>query len=277
VAGPRAKQELAQLVAKAGFDVDGFEKFRMQHQPELRRLAEKLKADAGKQSSAATEVLRRDIAERRKRAEYFPALPAPPSFVSLDRPFLIWPTQGISFDSSHYEPYNSSAKLSYQSDAANGYEELSFYFLWENPSDRVAVIDAHGYLVLKGIGQAGQSGGLFSWGSMGDLYLSVQIVPLQWWNQPPTPAPAGSDAHQQALTLLVQGGGWNDVGEIDSVNIFRGYDLLASSLLIPAHGVMVFEVMLNIQFQNDNGWIGVDFTFSDFEVLCPEVLIAIQT
>ena len=36
---------------------------------------------------------------------------------------------------------------------------------------------------------------------------------------------------------------------------------------------MVFEVALYVRYASSEGWISADFASSDFEVLCPGVLI----
>ena len=55
------------------------------------------------------------------------------------------------------------------------------------------------------------------------------------------------------------------------------YDVNYRSFLIPARGVALFEVTLLIGHWTDGGFIEVDFTSGDFEIMCPAVVIAILT
>ncbi|HZO86709.1 MAG TPA: hypothetical protein VFB38_00115 [Chthonomonadaceae bacterium] len=275
---------LTPLLTKAGLELDEFEKIRAHNQAELRRLLEQQKAEAIQQSSSVKRTLRSEVASLHKLLQQVTTLAPPdapptsqPFYVLLETPFLIWPTHGIFLDDSHVEPVNSWAKISLSSGESAGYEELGFYFLWENPSDRVAVINVDAYIAVNGFCSAGANGGTFPDDRHSSLVLNVRLNPWQWWDQPPTqPMPQG-DQSQQVLSLYAFAGGWFDVGDIEVQSIFRGYDLSYTSFIIPPNGVVVFETTLSISYGNSEGFVQVDLASGDFEVLCPAVLIAILT
>ena len=79
----------------------------------------------------------------------------------LDSPFLVWTRPLVALDDSTIEPWNSRAKILFtRSNYSRGWgtalledrgtEELSFYFLWDNPGDGWALVTIDGFLVLNG-------------------------------------------------------------------------------------------------------------------------------
>jgi len=271
----RALENLvASYLTKAGFEVDKFEKIREQHQTELRRILEERKAEAVKHSSYVKETFRYGVDNRVKTVEQ---LQAPPKYELLNSPFLIWQTQGIDFPETHVEPSNSRAKFTLHSDKSSGSEEMSFYFLWDNPSDKFAVINVDGYLIVNGFCRCGSDGGFFPGDRRSGLVLKARLHLLEWWNQPPTQPLPKVDQIQEVLRLSTNTGGWSDPGAIEFEEVFRGYDLRYELFLIPPKGVVVFEVALSIILWNADGSVDVDFASGDFQVGSPGVLLSILT
>jgi len=272
---------LASSFAKAGFEVDKFDELLAQNRSALRRIAERRKAEAVERSSSAKDTLRHGVESRRKVMEHLaeltppesPTIAVPKFYELLDRPFTILPTGGVYLHAEHVESANSWAKFTVDSDSVAGSEYLSFYFLWVNPRDTHAVIDVDAYLVLNGFCQVESDGGYFPGIRQSSINLYALLHLLEWWNQPPTSPLRQVDQSQHAFALYIDTGGWLDHNATKSEEVFRGYDLRYNLFLVPPHGVVVFEVALNVAHISTEGSIHVDFASGDFEVLCPAVLI----
>ncbi|MDR8391638.1 hypothetical protein NC796_10830 [Aliifodinibius sp. S!AR15-10] len=169
---------------------------------------------------------------------------------------------------------NSWAKFKYHSDRALGSEALSFYFLWENPRDKFAVINIDAYLVLNGFCSVIDGQTLLTGYDSSSLNLQAQLSIREWWNQPPTSPLPQSDLLQSVVSLSAKGGSISG-GAIDGKHIFRGYDLRYNQFLVPPKGVAVFEVALTFSYKTSVGDVHVNFASEDFEVLCLGVLVAI--
>ena len=152
----QAEKLLTRYWKKTGLDVAAFKKIQAQAQTEMRRLVEDQKADAIKHSSALRDRLRYGVESWRKTIERV-RLPNPvlvsnflPGFVEIKTPFIIWPTHGLEMDDSHVEPGNNWAKITGESTASSGNENLRFIFVWENPNDRFAAVNVASFLALNG-------------------------------------------------------------------------------------------------------------------------------
>jgi hypothetical protein len=214
----RVENMLASFFTKAGFEVDKFDELLAQNQSALRRIGEERKAEAVKRSASRKETLHYAVKTRQKAIEHLADVTPPESpagatakfYELLDLPFSIWPTPGLFFGDSHYEPVNSWGKIQLDSAKATGREELSFCFLWTNPRDVTAVIDVDAYLVLNGYCQVGSDGGNFPGSRISNLYVIARLDLWEWWNHPPTLALEQVDQKQNAVTLHVDTGGWFD-------------------------------------------------------------------
>lgn len=160
--GERALNELLiSSFAKGSLDLEKLKQIRDEHKAELLRVTEKEKRDAVRQAAKAKKVLKARIAHQGQALQARLATPlAPPYPITLDKPFLIWasPRSNILFD-SNIESGNSWARVEVASTSWNS-DKLSFYFLWNNPSDYDAVIDANTSLTLWGDCQAYSEGSL---------------------------------------------------------------------------------------------------------------------
>ena len=276
----RVENLLAAFFIKAGFEVDKFDEVLAQNRSALRRIAERRKAEAVERSSSAKEILRHGVEGRRKAIEHLadvtspesPTVAAPKFYELLDRPFTILPTSGVYLHAEHIESANSSANITVDSESDRE-DELSFYFLWQNPRSTHAVIDVDAYLVLNGFCQAESAGGYFPGIRHSRLDVWAKLDLLEWWNQPPTSPLGQVDQYQQALSLSTDTEGWFADADTVSEAVFRGYDLRYNWFVVPPGAAMVLEVALLVRYGSREGSIHVDFASGDFEVLCPGVLI----
>jgi hypothetical protein len=275
-----AERLLGDAIPKHQIDLDRFERIHAQNQVELNRLHEARRAEAIKSSSTATKNFAYQIESRRKAIDALQAAKFKPIVENIDSPFLIWATPSNILTDSQIEPFKSRAKILFTSTARSGVRELSFYYLWRNPSDRFAVINIDGYLVLNGFCQAGQDGGFFPGSRSTSLSLKTTMVPLEWWNQPPTSPLFQASQSETVLSFSARGSqGFGDVGAIESRSISRASGLGYNLFLIPPHGVTVIEYSLVASFSSADGShnVLVDFDSGDFRVMSPFVVIQTLT
>jgi hypothetical protein len=268
---------LGSFFTKSGFEVDKFEEVLAQNQSALRRMAENRKAEAVEQSSSVKDALRYGVESRRKTIEHLATLAPPPEYEVLDTPFLIWPTVGVFFADSHYEPWNSWAKITLDSSRTEGREELSFYFLWVNPRDTFAVINVDTDLVLNGFCWVESDGGILPGTRHAGIILHARLFSWEWWNQPPTSPLWPNGIYEQALFIQTNTGAVFDDGDSEFAVVFSAHDLRHNLFLVPPQESVVFEVVLDVLYgtSEDSGSIHVDFASGAFAVLCPAVSIAI--
>ena len=197
----------------------------------------------------------------------------------VDRPFLIWPSRGLQVDDYQTQPYHSWAKLKHRATSGNGLGELTFYYLWQNPVDAdTAVVNADAYLVLNGFCEADDTTGWWLLDhSPTTLSLSVQLEVFNWSRDQQNPA--AQTLPLSALDLQAYGpGGWPvSVGALLSQNVFRGYDLQLQNLLIARDEVMVFEVIMQLQYTIDDGSVEVDFSSGDYQIGSPFVQVTVTS
>jgi hypothetical protein len=277
---------LAAGLAKADVDVEQWEAELANSRTGGRRRLDELKADAVKQSGAHGEELRSGVEGRRKALGLLADTgqgAAAVQYVSLDSPFLIWTRPLIALDGSTIEPWNSRAKLTFGRSSLGGSaqledigtEELSFYFLWDNPGNGWALVTVDGFLVLNGFGTATSHGGYLGGGSAAlDLDASLSI--LEWGSQsPPTTPLPQADQSVSALKLKADSSGWFSDDDTKYALVFRGFDLRYELLAVPPGGVLVIDVSLSISYDLMDGSVAADFSTGDFGVISPFVSIQV--
>jgi hypothetical protein len=272
---------LGDTISKLQIDLDRFERIHTRHQIDLNRLHEAQRAAAIKNSPRIAGDFANRIEDRRTAIDTLQAAKFKPVVENIDSPFLIWATPANILTDSHIEPYNSRAKFFFTSTAKSGVREVSFYYLWQNPSNRIAVINIDGFLAFNGFCQVGQSGGFFPGDRRTSLSLRTNMIILEWWNQPPTSPLSQASQTDTVLSFSASGGGgFGDVGAIESRSISRASGLGYNLFLIPPHGVIVIEYRLVASFgsgKNGSHNVLVDFDSGDFRVLSPFVVIQILT
>jgi hypothetical protein len=271
---------------KTGLDVAAFEKNRAQADTAMRRRAEQQKAAAIKESSTVRDGLRAGLESWHTTLERFRATdatlvsPFVPGFVLLETPFIIWPTLGLVMEDSHVEPRNNWAKITGRSERSSGTENLRFIFVWDNPHDRFTAINVASFLRLNGSCGASADGGtagIFP-GGTSHLHLKAFLNVWEWWNQPPTNPVQLATQTRAALDMSADGGGWfSAVGDIEVKSVNGNFDVGYDLFVLPPNGVAVFEVTLLVSYENDGGLIQVDFSSGSFDVMCPELAIAVLT
>jgi len=274
-AAQRALQNLlASYLTRTGFEVEKYDAICEQLQAEQRVFLEEQKAEAVKDSARVNESLRRSV-DRIYQA--FNQLLEPPKEL-LDTPILIWQTQGIHFPDTQVEPGSSRAKfvLNPGSDSV-GDEELSFYFLWQNPSDRFVVVNVDSSLVLNGVCMARTGGGLFLLGIPFEVSF-LRLGANLFLYEPPFTAPLEPAAADKRLVenFIAVTRGWPvAIGGIDSNHVRTIAQLHVGPFPVAPHAFTMFEVTVSMEFVTSDGEVTVDFDKGDFQVMCPGVVITI--
>lgn len=276
-----AQRLLADALAELPIDLERFESVRARNMLALGQLSDGLQAEAIKNAPAANSALGRQVKARAESLKTLQGSNFAPVVENIAAPFLIWATPSNTLTGSVIEPFNSHAKFFFSSTAGSGTRELTFYYLWSNPVDRFAVINIDGYLALNGFCRAGEDGGFWPGSRFTSINLTTKMVPLEWWNQPPTSPLFQSSQQEIALNFSASGGGgFGDVGAIEARRVTRASGLGYNHFLIPPLGVTVIEYTLVASFnsgQDASPSVLVDFDSGDFRVTSPFVTIQILT
>jgi len=197
--------------------------------------------------------------------EHLASATAAPTHEQLGPPFLIWPTLGVFFDD--YDLAQRWARITVDSSKTIGHEELGFYYLWQNPSDSNAVINVVADMVLTGFCSVESDGGFFPGDRRSRLNLFVRLRPWEWWNQPPTLPLEQVSQSEHVLELSTNTGGFMAHNATDSESVLSVNELRYDSFLVPPHGVVVLEVLLDVLYSTgtDSGSIHVDFAGAGFQ------------
>lgn len=209
-----------------------------------------------------------------------PAAGGKPEYHLLDRPFLIWRSQGMDLVDSSVAPAASWAKFQASiGTAKTGGGNVDFYYLFENVRDTAVLTDIHGYIFVNGLCKVGTDGGIVLNSRYATAHISVTLTPLEWWNQPPSTPPFQTDQVATALSLHVNAGGFLDSSAFDERSVFRGFDLAHRSFPIIPRGVVVIKVTVFVFLDTGNGYsyATADFASADFQAGCPGVLVTTLT
>ena len=127
-----------------------------------------------------------------------------PTYLVLEKAFLIWATPSNMLLDSLNEPFNNFAKIE-RRNSSSGHDELNFYFLWDNPRDESSLINIECNLGVRGICKADADSGFLS-GDSSSLTVRAELQPLEWWNQPPT-TPLPQSSQTQDVAIISSSGG----------------------------------------------------------------------
>ena len=274
------ERRLASFLQKTNVNLKQIESLRKQDAAKLRGILEREQAAAIRSSRKAKAALQSTIDTRVKAIQQLVSSPPPffpfPFFV-LNEPVLIWATpHSNTLRDSHTEPWNNWAKFNVVDNASNSdvSERLSFYFLWRNPSDYYAAINAMTYLSVNGHCQAYATGSYWSIfdGHKASIGVLADFTLWDWWIQPSV---AGQVVNATVVPSLQASAGLFDDTQDQPVS--SGYDLSASTFLIPPQSVVLFEVGLSVSGHVDDGQVWANFADGDWIVSCPFVAFSLLT
>jgi hypothetical protein len=224
------KRFLESNLGKAGFDFDAFGDLVKWSGAEARLRIADLKADADRMSHAGLQASHRmvdDLNNRLARFKGIDSSDAPAEFFLLDTASEISSVE-ITLDSTHIgpTPENNWARFFHDASAgdASGQGVVSFGFLWQNPSDKSAVVNVHGYLVFNGFCSVFSNGSFFSPGGAG-LTVFADLAIHELWNDPPTSPAPQSGQSQVALQIDCDSVGFFEPGCANGRSLAAGFDL----------------------------------------------------
>jgi hypothetical protein len=281
---PDSRRAAAKLLSPTRTDratAKAFAALLAEDEARLAAALKKARTDAVRNSRTAHKGLKAQAASRVKALQGLVGAPAAAGAVQyelLNKPFLIWPSNSVDLEASEIVPSNSWAK--FRARITKGkvfYGNVKFYYLWRNPRDAFAVINVDGYAIFHGYAYVGVGGGFFPGDRMAGVSVDGQLDILEWWNQPPTQPPAQPDQSVKVASLKVTAYGWSEVGAIDGRDIYRGYDLRHTLMIVPPSSVLVFTVpaAVTLGTGSDSGLAEIDFASGAFQVGSPAVLVAI--
>lgn len=283
------------VMTKAGLDVSKINRLLAEDQKAARGVFAKQQANAAKHFRTADASFRSGQAARLQALKLL-AVPFASSFLTLDKPFLIWqepkPELDIFID-SHIESMNSSVKVLVNVIGGSDSTRFLFYFLWRNESDFFAVANVTSSLIFNGACSVQAVAGIFS-GDTASLNLDASLTLMRWsgfgtdpitgQDSDQTPDPNFQQTQRQHVSRLRASGG----------HIFEGADFHAQSFgfqpfplshslfVVPGKAVVIFEVALELSYSFDGGGDIQDSVFADFSsngnaVFCPNVELEILT
>jgi hypothetical protein len=298
---------LRPLLTNAGFDVDELNKLLAQQQIERRQNFEKQQSDAADHSAADREAFHRSIEEGFQASEYLKNLPFDTgglaSLITLPTPFLIWewPHLDQSLVRGQLEPLKSFAKFllnvpaySFDNDNGSGETEVSFYFLWENESDYIAIVKCFSVVGLNGSCDLEANNGILSGDTM-TLSMDAWLYPVSYW----LPLPPGGNItnlrmqgdplqHQQILYNLTATGGYifGDAGSAGKIFSNASYGMSYGQyggISIPGRATALFEVNVKFSYSWDGNTLPdqIKADFADdrknYSIECPLVVLQLLT
>lgn len=261
----------AAWLRNSGLDLDQLEVRRKRHEAELDRLVEKHKSEALRQAARTRNKLHAEIAAQSKalrelagRRDFFPH----PSF-SLDTPFLIWTTPLMELTEAVAAPFGSFAKFKFSTSATRGTQKVSFYFLWANPFQDYAVINATTFLSSVGHLKTHASWGL----TVNSSELIARARFGIWFG-----VQNDVNATGYATEFLGRSGSLSAPligGDTSGRSINKGSTLSKTMFPVPPGTVAVFEVALALEYDNDSGNVEANFLDGDFRLQCPVVVFSL--
>jgi hypothetical protein len=241
-----------------------------------RELLKSVKAELDEEMSALASSRSHAMAARRKALDLLAASDPlfAPVFLTL-KPFLIWASPSNMLVDSHIDALAFSwAKLSRSHEvdywdpgfpaAQFDYlwnDRLTFYYLWENPSTQHVVLNAKCSMVFNGVCVAAADTGLI-YGHTTGLGCHVKLIPVEWWNQPPTDAHLQQQSSSSVFIIQAESGGiWTlETGELavkwlSAVTREVRYDLF----VVPPGAVAMFRAEVLFAYELADGHVGIDF------------------
>ena len=277
-----ADDQPAKLLAK---HIEGLRPLSREYDALMARRAAKLESEIDRLRARASKLGRgRKTAlanMTRQRVRAFEALAGTVQVPSARRYLVNTPfeiaARTFTLDASAIVPSNSWAKFKADVIKTRYYAvtgAVIFRFVWVNASDKYAVINANGYIILNGFCDVASRGGIFG----GDRRAGVTATPtfemIDWTNEPYL-----SFGKQQVEAFKIgtdTGTTWDDA-DSESIDVFRGYDLGHSLILVrPETAVgLVMSLEMKLAAGVDSGRARADFSSGAFQVGSPAVLITV--
>jgi len=288
------EHQLRRYARGAGFPLAEWERLAAERRAEQRTLLQTFDAD-GIVDARRDEAQRVEALDSWREAQRLLPPEAQAATITLDQPFavsLLTHAQPVNF-SSHIEPLNSFARLSIDTHHGSDTVLAIFFFLWQNPSDAIAVINALTMLRFNGVCVVEADTGFFS-GHRNVLDVRAILGLFRWsgWgtdgNGNPldgTPLPVFTGNTSQQVTFLqANGGGLFDVPDLVGDTLRgRPIGLDAESIVVPGGASVLFQVQVVTSYAIEDGGdfdiVQVHFGNDDLvqRITCPFLRIELLT
>lgn len=284
VSGRRALKDdqPAKLLAK---HIEGLRPLSREYDALMARRAAKLESEINHSRARASRLGRGRKAAlanmTKQRVKAFEALIGAVQVPSARRYLVNTPfeiaARTFTLDSSAIVPSNSWAKFKADVVKTRYYAvtgAVIFRFVWVNTSDKYAVINANGYIILNGFCDVASRGGIFG----GDRRAGVTATPtfqmIDWTTEP---YPIFGKQEVEAFKIATNTGYTWDDADSESIDVFRGYDLGLSLILVPPETAvgLVMSLEMKLAAGVDSGRARADFSTGAFLVGSPAVLITV--
>lgn len=277
-----AQKLLKPLLEDSRFPLNKFEKIHADNRSNLHRELERRRSAAIERSAEDGASLTHQIHQQAEASERLKALNASadslavnPFRITLNQPSSIVPPSGLSLAGSHFEPYNTWAKIRTGSTEPGGAnKELCFLFLWTNPADTFAVVNVSSPLVAHGHCFVGDNGGFWP----ADRGANIEVgASLHTWSDD-SAGPQAADDYWPIDKIAVSTGGFFDVGALMDETFARARVVERDLVQVPGRGTLKVKVCLQIMYNvADDSVADVDFASGDFKASCPFVTLNFLT
>ncbi|HYT89893.1 MAG TPA: hypothetical protein VEL76_14400 [Gemmataceae bacterium] len=260
----RASEEMVSgFLREAGLDMEKFQALQERHSVQLERMVAKHKTDALRRAARQKDTLHSSVLGQ---SEAFQSLD---DFFSLDTPFLIWTTPLLPTDSAAV-PLGSWAKFRVTTSEYQGTPKVGFYFYWPSPFSDYAVINAATFMSATGHLKSHAP-----WGIWPNTSWVTATAQFGLWFGFPRDVASTSYASEFLGGTGEYGGGIFIPGDTSALSISAGVGLSKTMFAVPPGSVVVFEVALQIEYENNDGDIDADFESGDFRITCPVVVFSL--
>jgi hypothetical protein len=253
------KKLLTSLVKKAGLDISKLEQIQDKHPHVDRRPSQNLTKEYSWRANSIIQNAKDRI-----------AISNPNQQTIQIQPLFVWSIPAI-LESSNIGPYDNWAKTRIDSTVDGGFTfEVNFLYLWENPSDLQATVDAQTYLGFYGYCFIQCAAGFWPGIAECQSTISAQLNVYGWWNltQPFGPSKLSSAAWL-VEDMLVEGGGFWELPPTKSVNVLSFPDLTVTGFVVPPGATVVFEANATFNIAQNDGEATFDFNQSGYQITSP--------
>jgi hypothetical protein len=220
---------------KAGLDLTQFEEMRAQSRAELRTALASYRAAADKRAPAMHDVVARSGEHWLKSNRIVSALAPADNFYSVGAADSITATSNIDLSARTIAPFANTAQITLDQEGESLIEFLEFLFSWQNPTGQdlmctltavlgvtaTAIVTADSYWSPLSVPPISEL----------DVYALFDITLVDAFGNITSP-PSQSSQAQTVAELVVTGDFFE--GTIAGQDIFRGYVLQYTDLLVPA-------------------------------------------
>jgi hypothetical protein len=276
-------ERLQSEFAKAGFDFSRLEKLHNDYTKEALKLLEKQMPSIDSKPVKPTKSDREWTENKKRVYELIGGRPLVTFPVAIDSPIAIFSIPSGALVDSHIESWNSWARWNHR-DKSSGDEDkqafLKFLFAWRNNSPNPVIIkNASADLSTRGFCFVRADPAVY-FGCLTQLFFSV-------YHRAYVGTTTFSGDDRLILNILADADGYLFGGqvELDSRDINRVDHVRCQDIVVPGHGVAIFDVGVEAFYSILSGLYGYGggegmvqylFTASGRRIACPSLVLEIS-